>query len=240
MLTLSIESIITLEVRRLFGAGRSLVKPNNKVISELKNTCFSNDYDASKIVQLAHSDAAVLTKIIEVANKTIRYKRKEPITNPSLCVARIGQKAMQGIALSLEIESTNIKLNEFWKKVFFKIEVNTKKALFAATSLREAKYKKCNLFEITNKTLLLGLSCYAKAIACSNLKVKATKDLIQYVLMPDPSIAELTQSSLGVRVEILSFSDSDLPQSSIAAIEAWTKVTGETPQIKVANLEFNP
>ncbi len=231
MLKLSIESIIALEVRRIFGAGRSLMNPNSKVIRELKHVCFSNDYDTDKIVQLAHSDAAVLTKIIEVANKTIRYKR-EPITDPALCVVRIGQKAMQGVALNLEIESTNIKVDDFWKKFFLKIETNTKNALYEATFLREAKYKKCNLFEITNKTLLLSLSCYAKA--------KVTKDLIKYILMPDPSIAELTQSSMGVRVEILSFSGGDLPQSSIAAIEAWTKVTGEASQLKVSNLEFEP
>lgn len=240
MQKLSIESIIALEVRRIFGAGRSLIKPNSKVIRELKHACFSNDYDTDKIVQLAHSDAAVLTKIIEVANKTIRYKRKEPITDPALCVARIGQKTMQGVALNLEIELTNIKVDDFWKKVFLKIETNTKNALYEATSLREAKYKKCNLFEITNRTLLLSLSCYAKAIACSNLKAKVSKDLIKYILIPDPSIAELTQSSMGVRVEILSFSDGDLPESSIAAIEAWTKVTGETSQLKVSNLEFEP
>ncbi|WP_175610050.1 HDOD domain-containing protein [Pseudoalteromonas sp. SK20] len=215
------------------------MNPNSKVIRELKHVCFSNDYDTDKIVQLAHSDAAVLTKIIEVANKTIRYKR-EPITDPALCVVRIGQKAMQGVALKLEIESTNIKVDDFWKKFFLKIETNTKNALYEATFLREAKYKKCNLFEITNKTLLLSLSCYAKAIACSNLKAKVTKDLIKYILIPDPSIAELTQSSMGVRVEILSFSDGDLPESSIAAIEAWTKVTGETSQLKVSNLEFEP
>lgn len=239
MLNLSNESLVTLEVRRLFGAGRSLFKANNKVISELKNACFNQDFDSAKVVQLAHTDGAVLSKIIEIANKTLRYKRKTPITDPAQCVARIGQKCIQGIALNLEMESVSIKLNGFWKKVFSKIELNTKRALLEAMALNKDT-QNINLFEITNKTLLLSLSCYAKALACSNLDIKMTKELLRYVLTPEPVMAELIQTSMGVRVEILSFSEEDTSKSSYIAAAAWAKVSGEATQQQVCNLEFSP
>lgn len=239
MLNLSNESLIVLEVRRLFGAGRSLVKANDKVITELKNACFNQDYNTAKIVQLAHTDGAVLSKIIEIANRSVRYKRKTPITDPAQCVARIGQKCMQGIALHLEIESLSIKLNDFWKKVFIKIESNTRKALLEAMNLNKAN-ESSNLFEITNKTLLLSLSCYAKAIACSNIDIQMTKELLQFVLTPEPVMAELIQTSMGVRVEILSFSEEDISKSSYIAAAAWAKVSGEANPKQVCNLEFSP
>lgn len=238
MLNLSNESLVVLEVRRLFGAGRSLVKANNKVITELKKACFNQDYNTAKIVQLAHTDGAVLSKIIEIANKSVRYKRRTPITDPAQCVARIGQKCMQGIALNLEIESLSVKLNDFWKKVFIKIESNTRKALLEAVNLNKAN-ESSNLFEITNKTLLLSLSCYAKAIACSNIDIQMTKELLQFVLTPEPVMAELIQTSMGVRVEILSFSEEDISKSSYIAA-AWAKVSGETNPKEVCNLEFSP
>ena len=239
MLNLSNESLVVLEVRRLFGAGRSLVKANNKVISELKNACFNQDYNTAKIVQLAHTDGAVLSKIIEIANKSVRYKRKTPITDPAQCVARIGQKCMQGIALHLEIESLSVKLNDFWKKVFIKIESNTRKALLEAMNLNKAN-ESSNLFEITNKTLLLSLSCYAKAIACSNIDIQMTKELLQFVLTPEPVMAELIQTSVGVRVEILCFSEEDISKSSYIAAAAWAKVSGVANPKEVCNLEFSP
>ena len=239
MLNLSNESLVVLEVRRLFGAGRSLVKANNKVISELKNACFNQDYNTAKIVQLAHTDGAVLSKIIEIANRSVRYKRKTPIIDPAQCVARIGQKCMQGIALNLEIESLSIKLNDFWKKVFIKIESNTRRALLEAMNLNNENESN-NLFEITNKTLLLSLSCYAKAIACSNIDIKMTKELLQFVLTPEPVMAELIQTSMGVRVEILSFSEEDISKSSYIAAAAWAEVSGEANPKQVCNLEFSP
>lgn len=239
MLNLSNESIIVLEVRRLFGAGRSLVKANSKVITELKNACFSHDYNTARIVQLAHTDGAVLSKIIEIANRSVRYKRKTPITDPAQCVARIGQKCMQGVSLNLEIESLSIKLNDFWKKVFKKIESNTRKALLEAMNLNNEN-ESSNLFEITNKTLLLSLSCYAKAVACSNTDIKMTKELLRFVLTPEPVMAELIQTSMGVRVEILSFSEDDVSKSSYIAAAAWTKVSGDTTHNLVNNLEFSP
>lgn len=238
MLNLSSESLITLEVRRLFGAGRSLVKADNKVISELKSACFGAIYDSEKVVQLAHSHAAVLVKITEIANRTVRYKRKNPITDPAQCVARIGQKSIQGIALNLEIEAASINLNEFWRKVFAKIESNTQKALYQAVKLNNEQTTL--LYEITNKTLLLSLSCYAKAIACSNLNIKLTKDVIKYILTPEPVMAELIQTSMGVRIEVLTFSEDDYSTSSYIAYHAWSKVTGERTQEHVLNLEFGP
>lgn len=238
MFNLSNESLITLEVRRLFGAGRSLVKADNKVISELKAACFGPVYDCDKIVALAQSNGAVLAKLIEVANRTVRYKRKSPITDPSECVVRIGQKSIQGIALSLEIEAASTKLNGFWKKVFAKVESNTKRALEEAIKLNNGQNTK--LFEITNKTLLLSLSCYAKVIACSKLELKITKDVLTYILTPEPVMAELIQTSMGVRIEILSFSEDDVSTSSYIASHAWSKVTGDTAQVNVFNLEFSP
>lgn len=239
MFNLSDESLVTLEVRRLFGAGRSLFKANNKVITEFKNACFSENYDTAKVVQLAYTDGAVLAKITEIANKTVRYKRKAPITDPAECVARLGQKCLQGIVLNLEMESASHKLNSFWKKVFLKIEYNTKMALSEAVAINDG-YTNVNLFEITNKTLLLSLSCYAKAIACSSLNIKMTKELLSYILTPEPVMAELIQAAMGVRIEVLSFSEDDFSTSSHIAATAWSKVSGEPPKGLVNNFEFTP
>jgi len=53
-------------------------------------------------------------------------------------------------------------------------------------------------------------------------------------------MAELIQTSMGVRIEILSFSEDDVSTSSYIASHAWSKVTGDTAQVNVFNLEFSP
>lgn len=240
MINLSIESLITMEVRRLFGAGRCLVKANNNVINKLKSACFTNEYDIAAIEALAHSDAAVMSKIIEVANRTIRYKSVDPITKPNACITRIGQKGMQAVALAIEIESLSMDLNPFWKRVFSKIELNTRKALVKAVEIRAHNENTCSLYEVTNKTLLLSLSCYAKAVACSSIKANVDKITLNYILTPNSAMAELIQSAMGVRVEVLDFSEGDTSNSASIALKAWSYVTSEIKPLNVSNLKFKP
>jgi hypothetical protein len=241
-MNLTVEGQILLEVRRLYGAGRSLFISCNEVLEEFKNVASRPEPDLCALSKIAMRDAGLVSRLTEVANATLRFKSSKKPISSFQAVNRLGVNGCKSVVMTYIFEQSNLSMATNWKKEVAALNKSllqiTENCYTIATEAERPDLAR-EAFEIS---ILFTLTCYAKIIACNNLKIKTTRQVVEYARRPEPELAEMLALAIGLPVDELSQLNDGHENDSISGLgiakQAWSQHDRNTLQSNVLTYQF--
>lgn len=234
---------ILLEIRRRFGAGMTLVASENAVLNEFRDEVCSDEPDLRKLSKIAARDAGLIARLTEIANASLRFKAKKPI-NALQAVNRLGISGCKGVIFSYIIVQSTLNLSPSWRRLASAINTSTLEVTARIYELSEDASNRQTSALAFNIAVMFALSCFAKIIASSHLKMPCNKELISFAKKPEILLVEILAQQLGYGQPFLNLIHKgkveDTPHEPFnIAMEAWRLTFGEEPEkLNVHTLKF--
>ena len=240
-MNLSTESQILLEVRRKFGAGRSLFISHNQHLETFKRATHNPNISIRELCRLAEKDIGLLARLTEAANATKKFKTAKPKTTPLEAVNRLGVSGCRGVVYNYIFEQSNLNLTKPWLRLFNETNSCSRNALKHCFEVAEEKKQLPLAYDAFQISFLLTLSCHAKIVGANNLKLTVTSGIRRYVGNPDLLIAEMIATYIGLSDNMLFTAEEGgaYTACSIAKI-AWEQVNKRVVENDILAYKFKP
>lgn len=240
-MNLSTESQILLEVRRKFGAGRSLFISHNQHLEAFKRATHNPNTSIRELCKLAEKDIGLLARLTESSNATKKFKTASRNTPPLEAVNRLGISGCRGVIYNYIFEQSNLNLSKPWLRVFQQINSCSGEALRHCFQVAEEEGQLRLAYDAFQISLLLTLSCHAKIVGANNRGLTVTNNIKHYVSNPDLLIAEMIATYIGLNDSALfTATEGEAYTACSIAKQAWEKVNKRVIENDVLSYKFKP
>lgn len=225
----------------MFGAGRSLFISKNKALEDFKTETNNPNATIRNLCQLAYNDAGLLAKLTESANATRKFRSARRKITPLDAVNRLGINGCRSVIYNYIFEQSNINLSKPWLRAFHQINNFSGEVLSQCFQIAE-EYKDPKIaYEAFQVSLLFSLSCQAKIVAASNIKLPVTKESNDYASNPDLVLAEMFAIQIGIEENtIFTTSETEAYTACSIAQKAWERINKRVIDNDVLSYKFKP